>query len=1778
MKRTLLMSLFVVLAAGLLSYAGPHSHKKDESVASLWLQYEKASEKDQIQKMADILEDIKDRSLKERSTWDYYRACCAYVDVMSARNWKLRGELASAAIEEISAYGEPLLDYLLKRHHMTDQERLAFLDENAGTLQARRNPEVYESVGMMYHKVLLPTVTNDYEFVLWDMLGGSMYRDNEHLKMIYERLSESLDGVYPQAGLAEFAFMKISLAADVLEDHEEKFGAFAQKYDGTALGVMADEYIIARELAQEKVEGSSEHYKELRKRVGDLIRERDSFRDASEESLAGYCTVLDGILKHLDAEVAYVEVKDGNVQLMLRNLDKVKVRLQHKKETVFETVLRNTEGSYYTLDTLALDLPELDDGDYLIQCFSGTEKLGERSFPKYTLSSAVRQDAGGLALYVADYMTGEPVDSVDILLYKDDRKLAEVKGLALNGFTRLPSEIADKIDERRYVHTLVCMRKGKNGKVRKSVFRNICREPSDTGKTKELNSARIMLDRYAYNPGEKVRFKAVVYSSSSDGLTATVPAGQEFIARLVDMNDEILSSITLVSNEFGSVAGEFPLDAVKTNGRHEVRIYQDEKELYGSSFIVDEYVLPTFDVTFDTPEKVFFAGDDIAVGGRLKSYTGHPLSSAKVDVKVMLLSETVLEQTVAVAHDGAFRVTFKDQAVKTDDSWREYSVEVKVTDRTGETHMFYHHQPVMLKPYLACTLMNPADAKCCLESDDSDVMILDQGIARISCEAGYQSQNLCTGIPLKYSVLKDGASLIQDEVISGDVAEVDFSAMEPGLYEFHLSMDAAFLDGRHVCGEVKSKILWLSPDSRHMDVPECIENVFQATSDDSIEFQVGAGAGPIWAVVELFGDSRQLLRSEVVYVQKGEMKTMNYEYMDEYPGGVVLNVMYFRKGECYRYSHIWRRPVVRREVPLEFTRFVDENLPGTRCTVSLRSLPGVEAVASVYDVATERIYSNPWRTVRRSAVAVRQVEIKSVKGVYGGSRSWEMGYSHPVFRNALMMNPYSSSDDLWELESSVVTLLSGSVAGVRGVSGVRKSRASTGIYGFRANMESIPFQMAESKAGFSGMEGISIRESFSAALAFEPFLYPDEDGTVTFCFDASDKLSTYVVSVFAHDREMNNDVVRREMTVTMPVKLSVVQPQYLYEGDVYVLNASVSSMSSADVTGAMMLEIYYGGTFEGQTPVARYMAEDLEIAAGGSASASFMIEVPSGVDTLGFKTVFAAGEFSDGMFVKVPVYPAGQVIREAHSAVLLSGESEEDIIRDLRERFVNGSSMGAEYSSLSVLDMLKASLPLVADASGKNAVSLSEAMYVNILSAGLRKMDGEDVGVCVEAARSAMEKLVTCVNEDGGFAWFEGMKSSPVVTALVLERFAGIRDRGLSEMMPSDCADIVSKAVKYLDSVYFNDSDRPVWYGGLSLQHYLAVRAMYAEVSFDEAAARKAIGAVEYRGFKTAAREFLVPSRGDAWTGGYVLGKVRMLNILSDLMSSKEGMKLARQWGVHGLNGSRMRRSMRRELISLKEYAVEHPSGGIYYPNAVMPWRGLLESEAYAHAMICNLFRELSVDSELGDGLAELADGISLWIMLQKETQAWKDDSGFIEAMASVYDASQAVKETRVVVLSKRFLKPFDQIKESGNGFRVSVAYYRDGKELQHGDTLSIGDKITARYSLWSEENRSFVRLSVPRAACMRPVDQLSGWTWGWFKPLAYGIFNVAPYSYREVKTDRTLYWFDVFPEENSTIEEELFVTQNGVYACPVAVVESLYAPHYRANDAWHNGCSVDLP
>ena len=185
---------------------------------------------------------------------------------------------------------------------------------------------------------------------------------------------------------------------------------------------------------------------------------------------------------------------------------------------------------------------------------------------------------------------------------------------------------------------------------------------------------------------------------------------------------------------------------------------------------------------------------------------------------------------------------------------------------------------------------------------------------------------------------------------------------------------------------------------------------------------------------------------------------------------------------------------------------------------------------------------------------------------------------------------------------------------------------------------------------------------------------------------------------------------------------------------------------------------------------------------------------------------------------------------------------------------------------------------------------------------------------------------------------------------------------------------------------------------------------------------------------------------------------------------------------------------------------------------------------------------------------------------------------------------SEDVKQTRVILMRQTFEKPFEEILAAGNGFTIVRKFFRAAgveekyndrteeqnrtvlqwEEIRPGTPLKVGDRIRAEYQVWNQENRSFVKLSAPREALLRPVDQLSGhYGWGIAALRIDGGWSFMPQGYRDVRSDHTDFYFDTYPEEKTTVREEFFVTQAGVFSAPVVSIESLYAPHYRANDGF---------
>ena len=390
------------------------------------------------------------------------------------------------------------------------------------------------------------------------------------------------------------------------------------------------------------------------------------------------------------------------------------------------------------------------------------------------------------------------------------------------------------------------------------------------------------------------------------------------------------------------------------------------------------------------------------------------------------------------------------------------------------------------------------------------------------------------------------------------------------------------------------------------------------------------------------------------------------------------------------------------------------------------------------------------------------------------------------------------------------------------------------------------------------------------------------------------------------------------------------------------------------------------------------------------------------------------------------------------------------------------------------------------------------------------------------------------------------------------------------------------------------------WFGGISISQYLYVRSFFPDIAVDTKAIKAKVGDRRFKEVAKSMKAYLQASAKEDKLNGQILEKARRSSTILKLITSDSNAFDSSL----GLKCRKMKKTLTRSIESLKEYAVEHPSGGMYYPNAVMPFRALLSSEAYAHSLLCDMLSRWSSLSEKTSGkpdarALEIADGIRLWLMIQKESQQWQNNFEFVCAINSVRRGSSALMETSVISLTKTYEKPFEQIKAAGNGFGIERRFFieelvpstvkgQEGtrlsqlRELQTGETLSVGQKIVVRYSVSSEENRSLVHIRTPYNACLRPVRQLSGnyghWLRSWRINAASRGFNawwITPQGYREVHDDAIDYWFDVYPEQNTTIEDEFYVSQAGVFTAPVCEIESLYAPHYRANSTYNGSLTV---
>ena len=1435
MKKGIIM--LIAMTSALLCFAAGND------ISKLWKDYEAARKADRPKQQLEILEKIGAAAEKGRLTWDYYRYWTEKISVSTSRNWKLRDSLNTEYQKAVIKYNEPFLTYYTGIGVSGD--RVDYVLANEQAFRDGHHSEFYGSLSKEAKKC----VSNDFEYVVWT----NAYNHNDlYIKTLLERFSKPVVDMYNEQSDLNDEFSKL------------------QRNNSTEA-----------------------EYRALYDKCKDFNKRKSAFK--GQDALLAACWSVDGITDELTSTSVYCNAEKDTVTVTVRNLSDVDLVLARDGKTIHKTNLKNPRKSFYVQDTIRYILPVIDDGEYDLTCRKGKTEH-ETNYEKYTVSLAHRHDAGGHAIYAADYITGKPLSNLTVYLYDDSKysqAVSKKEGFSTPDFKYLPETMQKKISAKVKEYTsysIACGYTDANGVKHLSKRVSVC----DSGIDDKGFDRRglIFLDRSLVKPGDSISFKVLVYSSDKDYQGGVVTDDQVKV-KLYDSEGKEVKTLKLKTGEFGTASGTFSIPTGKRNGMWSLSA-SDGHISVSESFRVDDVVLPTFELTFDPQEKTALPGEMIPVKGTIKGYSGHNPSSADISYSVIEMGREIASGTLKADADGRF--AFEFPASVENYSSHYYNVQVKVADATGETLEFSTSR--QSSSYISFNLrfVNEAEGSLRFSGEGfGNAGILTEKEALIATSSRYGA------LDMEY-VLKCGEkSILEGRCKAGDTIRLDFSKLPQEHYV--LEAKAKIADRSELRDySTKLSILKLNPDDKALNTE--VRHLFLPVEGDVPAFRIGASEGPLWACAALYGPGNKLLATRSIYLEgkKGTEKTLqDISFpLASYPEEMTMYIFYFKDGMHCNWSHRYTRPAGNFDMPLEFTRFHENAFPASNYTFTVKGLPASEAVAAVFDKAIERFRPLRYTTPYLPAPAAPWIAFSMEDGNVG------TGWGHYPLRKYKTRGVYTLG------------------AASRVVEVVEEEAIPFALMDNSINMEATSFkEVDEAEAGLGA--DIPIRSDFRTVIAFKPHILSDAYGNFNFDVTTSDKVSTYIVQFFAHDKKMRNGLLRKEMVVSVPVEVSIVEPRFLFSGDRYCIKSKLSSAMDDDVTGKVRIDLYDGDDYKKSPVIKSVMSAPVTVKKGEVKDFEYEVDVPEGISALGLKLTFIADAAADGtergsdaVFVTIPVYSASQLITEAHSSILLAGADRGKLIAELRALFTNGPGSEAEVKEISIRDMLYEALPSHIDTNARDAVSLSAALMV---VEKVEKLNPE-ANFAVEKAL-LRSRLDECLNSDGGFGWLPGMRSSAIITAVVLERMA-----------ETATAASYYDAARYLDRAFLQRFTEKYWWCGVSLEQYLYVRSLYPGVPYiSEGFPEKAL-----KQFKKDAKAFLTPG-SDRGLQGRILSKTRRALTLERLASTPEGTELAKQWGIRFGTASKLTSSLEKDKASLREYAVEHRSGGAYYPNAVMPWR-----------------------------------------------------------------------------------------------------------------------------------------------------------------------------------------------------------------------------------------------
>ena len=743
-----------------------------------------------------------------------------------------------------------------------------------------------------------------------------------------------------------------------------------------------------------------------------------------------------------------------------------------------------------------------------------------------------------------------------------------------------------------------------------------------------------------------------------------------------------------------------------------------------------------------------------------------------------------------------------------------------------------------------------------------------------------------------------------------------------------------------------------------------------------------------------------------------------------------------------------------------------------------------------------------------------------------------------------------------------------------------------------------------------------VRENLNETAFFFPRRVTDRQGNVTLVFTLPESITTWQFKALAHDKDMNFGWLSGECVAKKDVMVQPNMPRFMRVGDKGTISARIFNTAEKNVSGTIRMQLIDPETEKVVLEEQQPFSIEKDATTSATFAVSPTDDLPT---LLICKIVATGNGFSDGEQHYLPILPSSEWVTNTASITQHSPGTASVDLKKLFPEGSSQKKLTVEYTNNPAWLMVQSlpfvgnpneknaiSLAAAYYANSIGKFILAQSPQAKSVFEGWKREQGDETSLMssleknqdlknlvlndtpwvLDADRESDQKralanffdeeqmesrlntifdrLQTLQHGDGSFSWWQGMLGSPRMTGEVLEFLTRLNllvgKQNATERMMRRANDYLDKIVsKEVEEFKQREKDgQPVY-----ISSYHALQWVYLN----------AISGRQLESDEKDASDYLI--------------KYLSKQIKTQTLYDKALMAI-----VLWQDGQRDK--AREYIQSLNEYSVFTEEMGRYYdtPRAGYSW--------FSYAIPTQVAAIEAMRFVMPDDTQQAVEEMKRWLLQQKRTQSWDTPINSVNAVFAFLNGNNNVlaqqQPTRLLVDSKpielpqataglgyvkttanangstftaektssgtswgavyaQFMQPTHLVDASAEGMSVVREILKDGKPLQNGQTLQVGDKVKVRITIKVERDYDFVQVSDKRAACMEPVSQLSGYHWGYY---------IAP------RDNATNYYFDQMRKGTHIVESEYFIDREGTYETGTCTVQCAYSPEYTARAASH--------